>query len=108
LAEYELFYCSVDKRCGFISSLDFKDGPMSEQVTINLNRGLKGMFEGLLKMFPHGQKILDGGAREVLHRAIDQNPEIPKGDITAVKLAEQLGILKPEPKPKAVKRRPRA
>ena len=67
-------------------------------IRLNLNRGLKGMFEGLIKRMPHGQKILDGGLKEVIHKAIDQNPEIPKQDLTAVQLAERMGILKPEKK----------
>lgn len=75
-------------------------------ITLNLNRGLKGMFEGLVRRFcPDGEKVLAGGVREVIHRAIDQNPGIPKQDFTAVQLAEHLGIIKPEPKPKLRRRK---
>ena len=65
-----------------------------DRLTLNFNRGLKGMAEKLIQRFPHGQKVLDGGLREVINRAIDQNPEISKQDFTAVELAERIGILK--------------
>ena len=74
-----------------------------DRVTLNFNRGLKGMAEKLIQRFPHGQKVLDGGLREVINRAIDQNPEISKQDFTAVELAERMGLLKPE-KPKRRRR----
>lgn len=78
--------------------------PIVGPLSINLNRGLKGMFEGLVKRLPNGATVLDAGLREVMHRAIDQNPQIPKQDFTAVGLAERLGIIEPEPKPKRRRR----
>ena len=78
--------------------------PIIPPVNINIARGLKGMFEGLVKRLPHGEKVLNGGLREVMHRAIDQNPQIPKSDFTAMQLAERLGIIQPEPKPKRRRR----
>ena len=72
-------------------------------LSINFNRGLKGMAEKLIQRLPHGQSILDGGAREVINRAIDQNSEISTKEFTAVELAERIGILQPE-KPKRRRR----
>ena len=74
-----------------------------DRLTLNFNRGLKGMAEKLIQRFPHGQKVLDGGLREVINRAIDQNPEISKQEFTAVELAERMGLLKPT-KPKRRRR----
>ena len=67
-------------------------------VTINLNRGLKGMVEGLVKRLPNGAAILDGGLRNIIHRAVDENTDVPNKDFTAEDLAERIGILKPKPK----------
>jgi hypothetical protein len=74
-----------------------------DQVSINIARGLKGMVEGLVKRLPHGERVLNGGLREVVNRAIDQNPQIPAKDFTAVELAERLGIIQPV-KPKRRRR----
>jgi hypothetical protein len=87
----------------------FENGPMNEPLTINVNRGLKGMAEGLTRLLPQGQRMLDGGLREILHRAIDQNPEIPKQDFTLVSVAERVGLIEPprilpEPKPRRRRR----
>lgn len=66
---------------------------MNQPITINLNRGLKGMAEGLIRRLPHGDKILDNGLRAVIHRSIDENPDIPKQDFTALDLAERAGLV---------------
>jgi hypothetical protein len=68
-------------------------------ITINLNRGLKGMGEKLIARFPNGQAILDGGLREVMYRMIDEQG-ISREEFTAVSLAERLGFLQTEAKPR--------
>jgi hypothetical protein len=68
-------------------------------VTINVARGIVGAAEKMLARFhPNGQKLWDGGLGEVIRKAVQQNPDIPKEDLTAVQLAERIGILKPERK----------
>lgn len=71
--------------------------PIVPPVSINLQRGLKGMIEGIAARLPHGQAVLNAGLRDVVHRAIDQSPDLPKGEHTLVSLAERLGILNPYP-----------
>lgn len=65
-------------------------------LSINFNRGLKGMAEGLIRRVPNGARALDGGLRDVVHRIIDQHPGISKTEFTAVEVAERIGLLKPE------------
>lgn len=74
---------------------------LSQPLTINLNRGLKGLAEGLADRLPAGRQVMNAGLREVLNRAIDQNPQTPDRDFTALALAEHLGIVQPE-KPKRI------
>ena len=71
-------------------------------LSINFNRGLKGMAEGLLRRVPNGAAALDGGLRQVIHRAIDEHPGIPKTEFTAEVVAERLGLLQ-KPKRKGRK-----
>lgn len=86
------------------------NGAMSEKfapivapdaITINLNRGLKGLADGLAERLPGGRQAMNGGLRAVIHRAIDQNPQTPDRDFTAVDLAEHLGVIQ---KPRRRKR----
>lgn len=67
-------------------------------ITINLNRGLKGMVEGLIKRIPNGAAVLDGGLRKIIHRAVDENTDVPNQDFTAEQLAERIGLLRPKAK----------
>lgn len=69
-----------------------------DAVTINLNKGVKGMFAGLVKMLPHGETVLSGGLKQVIDRMVDENPQLVDREFTAVDLAEHLGILKKQPK----------
>lgn len=71
-------------------------------VTVNLNRGLKGLFEGIAKRLPHGEALLNSGLRNVIHRAVDEQ-QVPNKDFTAEDLAEHLGILQRRPKARKTK-----
>lgn len=81
---------------------------MNQPLTINLNRGLKGLAEGLADRLPAGRQVMNAGLREVLNRAIDQNPGTPNRDFTAVELAEHLGIIEADrPRIQEARRRKR-
>lgn len=76
-----------------------------DALTVNLNRGLKGFLEGVVKRIPNGAAVLESGLRNVIHRAVDENA-VPDKDFTVEDLAEHVGLLQPKAKvPNLRKRR---
>jgi len=97
VAEYE-FDCRADRWRRALASgfpdASGKEPALSDQVKLTPAAGFRSLARQLVLRLPHGEKLWEAGIGEVAEEAINRN--VPE-EMSAIQLAERIGILPPKP-----------